>query len=137
MNPTERASQRRTSDWVRAHTPPNDAVPEKAFVAIANGSGNGASGPSPPKDSGHEAITEVATLSPPIGQFVISTILNIAGITAAVAFGVFAIRSVALAVEANTQSKISNQMALTSFCLSSENVGLEYLPSQLLHPPFA
>ena len=80
---------------------------------------------SPTKDTNHEAVTEVATLSPPIGQFVISTILNVAGIAAAVAFGVFAVHSVTLVAEANTQSKISNQMALTSFCLTNYNVSTQ------------
>ena len=126
------------SQWVRSQTPPNDNGPEKIQVVTANGSGTGASGAVLAKDTNHEVVAEVATLSPPIGQFVISTILNIAGIAAAVAFGVFAVRSVALAAEANTQSRISNQMALTSFCLTSNNVSSQLARLKLVscHSPF-
>ncbi|KAL9116296.1 MAG: hypothetical protein Q9187_007179 [Circinaria calcarea] len=91
---------------------------------------------------------EIATLSPPVGQFVISTILNVAGFAATIAFGVFAIRSVSLAIAsnnaahegntyaskandlassanaiaamANDQSVIANQLALIGLCLSNQ-----------------
>jgi hypothetical protein len=69
-----------------------------------------------------------ATLSPPLGQFVINSSLQAAALLAAVAFGVFAIRSVRMAQTANlyaaqalNQSIIANGLALVSICLSGIN----------------
>lgn len=98
----------------------------------------------------YQPRNEIATLSPPVGQFVISTLLNVAGFAAAIAFGVFAVRSVSLAIAsndaahqgntyaskandlassanviastANDQSVIANQVALIGLCLSNQNV---------------
>ena len=119
-------TQQPVTQWARSQASSNDSSPEMNQAVIVNDSGTDASRDTPAEDRNHEAATEVATLSPPIGQFVMSTILNIAGIVAAVAFGVFAVRSVALTAEANTQSKISNQMALTSFCLTRSNVSSQH-----------
>ena len=69
-----------------------------------------------------EAHNEVATLSPPVGQFIIGTIINIAGIAAAIAFGIFAVRSVALAATANNQAEINNQIALINYCAPNVDV---------------
>ena len=116
-------------------------VPSTARVTSIK-SGNNMSGP--------ENHRQIATLSPPVGQFVISTLLNVAGFAAAIAFGVFAVRSVSLAIvsydaarqgntyaskandlassanaiasTANDQSVIANQVALIGLCLSNQNV---------------
>jgi hypothetical protein len=71
---------------------------------------------------------QVTTLSPPIGQFVINTILQIAAIGAAIAFGVYAVRSVTVGSDANSyaakaveQAVTANQLAILALCLSSGN----------------
>jgi hypothetical protein len=78
-----------------------------------------------------------ATLSPPLGQFVVNSFLQVAALVAAVAFGVFAIRSVQLtqtangyAVQALDQSIMANNLALVSVCLSGYNIvsdGVSYV----------
>jgi CBS domain containing-hemolysin-like protein len=69
-----------------------------------------------------------ATLSPPLGQFFINMTMQIAGFVAAVAFGVFAIKSVQMADTSNryagqalNQSIIANKLAMLSVCLSAIN----------------
>ena len=59
----------------------------------------------------------------------ITTILNIGGIAAAIAFGVYAVHSASLAANANNlaaiannQSEINNQIALINLCLSDSDV---------------
>ena len=85
----------------------------------------------------HQLRTEVARLTPPVGQFIISTVLNVLGFAAAIAFGVFAVRSVSLAIAsnnaasrandlasvANDQSIVANRVALISYCSSTKDVG--------------
>ena len=95
-----------------------------------------ASSPSSPildaaRDSGGGTVTEVTTLSPPIGQFIVNTILNVFGVAAAIAFGLFAVHSVQLASNANklaaianNQSEVNNQMALINFCLPKNDVSI-------------
>ena len=63
-----------------------------------------------------------ATLSPPLGQFFINTILNIAGLVAAISFGVFAIISVRLAQQQNAQSIAQNQLSLMGLCVGNSDV---------------
>ena len=122
----------------------NAHAAEKIPVILPS-SGNNTSDP-----GHHQPRNEIATLSPPVGQFVISTLLNVAGFAAAIAFGVFAVRSVSLAnksidvahqgntyaskandlassaneiaATANDQSVIANQVALIGLCLSIQNV---------------
>ncbi|MCJ1237011.1 hypothetical protein MMC14_004995 [Varicellaria rhodocarpa] len=83
----------------------------------------------------HQLRTEVARLTPPVGQFIISTVLNVLGFAAAIAFGVFAVRSVSLAIAsnnaasrandlasvANDQSIVANRVALISYCSSTKD----------------
>jgi hypothetical protein len=70
----------------------------------------------------------VAKLSPPIGQFVINTILQMAAFAAAIAFGVYAVKSVTVANDANhyaamavQQALTANQLAILAVCLSGAN----------------
>lgn len=70
----------------------------------------------------------VAKLSPPIGQFIINTVLQISAFIAAIAFGIFAVKSVTVANDANhyaaiavQQAVTANQLALLAVCLSSAN----------------
>jgi hypothetical protein len=71
---------------------------------------------------------QVSTLSPPIGQFLINTLLQIAAFTAAIAFGVYAVKSVTVGSDANRQAGravelavTANQLAILAVCLSSGN----------------
>ena len=64
-------------------------------------------------------------LRPPIGQFVINTLLQAAAFAAAIAFGVFAIKSVNKADTANyyaaqalEEARIANQIAMIVLCTS-------------------
>lgn len=75
----------------------------------------------------------IATLSPPLGQFFINTILQIAAFAAAIAFGVFAIISIDIARAANEYSaransyaaraleeaRVANQVAMLAVCSQS------------------
>ncbi|KAL9621792.1 MAG: hypothetical protein Q9160_003765 [Pyrenula sp. 1 TL-2023] len=70
----------------------------------------------------------VATLSPPVGQFIINTILQMAGFAAAIAFGVFAVKSVSVGHDANRfaaqaldEAVIANKLAMLAVCLASVN----------------
>jgi hypothetical protein len=55
-------------------------------------------------------VSQSTVLVPPLGQFLLSMILQTAGLIAAVAFGVFAILSVKVAKEANTLAKTANDL---------------------------
>jgi hypothetical protein len=44
---------------------------------------------------------QVTTLSPPLGQFVINTILQIAAFAVAIAFGIYAVKSVTVGSDVN------------------------------------
>jgi hypothetical protein len=66
---------------------------------------------------------QVATLSPPVGQFVINSLLQVAGFIAAIAFGVYAVKSVDVGHSANEsagqavqQAVIANQLAILAVC---------------------
>lgn len=70
----------------------------------------------------------IATLSPPIGQFVINMILQIAAFAAAIAFGVFAVKSVTVGNDANRfaaraldEAVIANKLAMLAVCLATGN----------------
>ena len=121
--PTSTAMPTTTSFEKAAHS--------KKFSMISAGRGKTTTNP-----EYHQLRTEVARLSPPVGQFIISTILNILGFAAAIAFGVFAVRSVSLAIAsnnaasrandlasmANDQSTAANQLALIALCSTANNV---------------
>lgn len=55
-------------------------------------------------------VSHSTVLVPPLGQFLLSMLLQTAGLVAAVAFGVFAILSVKVAKEANTLAKTANDL---------------------------
>ncbi len=57
-----------------------------------------------------------ATLTPPLGQFVINLLLQLAGIVAAIAFGIFAVESLNVAKQANIEARIANQVAILGIC---------------------
>lgn len=78
----------------------------------------------------------IATLSPPLGQFIINTFLQIAGFAAAIAFGVFAVKSVTVGNNANTfaakaldEAVIANKLAMLAVCLASANQVCKLHPS--------
>lgn len=104
--------------------------------------------PTPPKKSGSASSRtaknekekwnrlfreKIATLSPPLGQFFINMILQIAAFAAAIAFGV---KSINIATTANEYSasansyaaraleeaRVSNQVAMLAVCLQSGDV---------------
>lgn len=57
-----------------------------------------------------------ATLTPPLGQFVVNLLLQLAGIVAAIAFGIFAVESLNVAKQANIEAKVANQVAMVALC---------------------
>lgn len=79
---------------------------------------------------------KTATLSPPLGQFFINMILQIAAFAAAIAFGVFAVKSINIARTANEYSasansyaaraleeaRVANQVAMLAVCSQSGDV---------------
>ena len=74
-------------------------------------------------------------LSPPIGQFVTNTLLQAAAFAAAIAFGVFAIKSVNRADTANSyaaqaleEARIANQIAMIILCASQVRLLGKTLP---------
>ena len=80
------------------------------------------------KSSHASAAPQVATLSPPVGQFVINLLLQIAAFAAAIAFGIYAVKSVTVGNDANQlasvavkQAVTSNQLAMVAVCLSTQN----------------
>ena len=71
---------------------------------------------------------QVSTISPPIGQFIINMLLQVAAFAAAIAFGIFAVKSVRVGYLANPYANqavelaaTANQLAMLSLCLSSGN----------------
>jgi len=73
-----------------------------------------------------QSLQRVATLSPPAGQFLINSLLQAAGIAAAIAFGVYAVKSVTIGYSANQYAKqavqqavTANQLAILAVCLSN------------------
>lgn len=91
---------------------------------------NGSS-PSPTAEKEGEMMTKIfrATLSPPLGQFFINMILQLAAFAAAIAFGVFAVKSIDIARTANTyadralgEARIANQVAMLAVCSQSGDV---------------
>lgn len=90
---------------------------------------------SPPSKEKKEKLNKplkkaTATLSPPLGQFFITIILQVATFTSAIAFGVFAVKSIHIARTANEYSasansfsaqaleeaRIANQVAMLAVC---------------------
>jgi hypothetical protein len=66
--------------------------------------------------------TQVQTLSPPLGHFLINLMLQFVAFAIAIAFGVYAIRSVRVEVLAVQQAQTANQLALVALCLTSSNM---------------
>jgi hypothetical protein len=79
---------------------------------------NGSSerGQSPPAIARGLSPMMTATLTPPLGQFVINLLLQLAGIVAAVAFGIFAVESLNVAKQANIEARTANQVAMLGIC---------------------
>lgn len=107
--------------------------------------------PAPPKKSGLSSSSptaekegeklnyllrkKTATLSPPLGQFFINTILQFAAFAVAIAFGVFAVKSIDIARTANEYSasansyaaraleeaRVANQVAMLAVCSQSDD----------------
>lgn len=91
----------------------NKLLPEKQPVVQSN---------LPPPDR------QVSTISPPVGQFIINMLLQVAAFAAAIAFGIFAVKSVTVGNLANGYANqaarlavTANQLAMLSLCLSSGN----------------
>ncbi len=83
--------------------------------------------PDPTPNSQSSKIETRAILEPPTGQFFTNALLQSAAIAAAIAFGVFAVKSVNIANAANAyaaaaveQARLANQVALLAFCLSAD-----------------
>jgi hypothetical protein len=77
----------------------------------------------------HQKLKHVAVLSPPIGQFIINIIIQALGLGAAIAFGVYAVKSVTAANDANKyaseailQAVMANKLAILAVCTSSSNL---------------
>jgi hypothetical protein len=95
-------------------------------------------------DFSRVAFPTVAKLSPPIGQFVINTVLQVAALGAAIAFGVYAVKSVTAAIDSNNyaaraveQAVTANQLAILTVYLSSMNqvgsrVNINFVPAMTL-----
>ena len=83
----------------------------------------------------NRAALHSARLSPPIGQFFVNLLVQCAGFAAAIAFGIYAVKSVQvgsnanevalaankIAEEANRIARDANQLAVIDLCLSNEN----------------
>lgn len=68
-----------------------------------------------------QVLPQVVTLSAPTGQFVINTLFQIASFAVAIAFGIYAAKSVTVANNSLQQAVIANQLAILAVCLSNEN----------------
>lgn len=73
-------------------------------------------------------VIQQSELRPPIAQFIINFVLQIAGFAAAIAFGIFAVKSVRESIVANDYAnqaldtaRAANQLALLTLCLSTES----------------
>ena len=100
----------------RAHLNPTGLTASSPEPSKTNGQ------PSTPSYPHHHAITN-AILSPPLGEFFINLLLQVAGIVAAIAFGVFAVESLRVAKDANTlatqaieEARVANQVAMLALC---------------------
>ena len=70
-------------------------------------------------------LPSTATLTPPIGQFIVNSTIQIATLAAAVAFGIFAVKSLNVAIGANEtaacqldEARVANQVAFFVLCIS-------------------
>ena len=61
-------------------------------------------------------LRTTATLTPPLGQFIVNSFLQLAGIVAAISFGVCAVESLSVAKQANIEAKIANQVSMLAIC---------------------
>lgn len=83
-------------------------------VDIKDGSSETSESP-PARAPGLSPLT-TATLTPPLGQFIVNLLLQLAGIVAAVAFGIFAVESLNVAKQANMEARVANQVAMFAIC---------------------
>lgn len=81
---------------------------------VKNGSSERAQSPPTTAPGLYPMMT--ATLTPPLGQFVINLLLQLAGIVAAIAFDIFAVQSLNVAKQANIEARIANQIAMLGIC---------------------
>lgn len=56
-------------------------------------------------------VTGTTRLSPPLGQFFINLLVQVAGFAAAIAFGVYAVKSVQVGGQANVAAQAANDIA--------------------------
>src|SRR5271170_7829680 len=66
-------------------------------------------GNAPP--SAHKKVSK-SKISPPIGEFFINFLLQLVALGAAIAFGIYAVKSVTVGSIANQQAVIANQIAI-------------------------
>ena len=72
---------------------------------------------------------EGVTLTPPLGEFIISSVLQLLALCIAIAFGIFAVKSVTVATQANSyaiqalaEARLANQIALLAICAANDDV---------------
>lgn len=68
--------------------------------------------PNPLFQSPNSSKQITATLTPPVGQFWVNFSLQLIAIVAAIAFGIFAVKSVNVGIEANGLASLSNRYAV-------------------------
>lgn len=61
-------------------------------------------------------IETTATLTPPVGQFVINVVLQLAGIAAVIVFGIITIQALKAARQAIFEARVANQLAIIQIC---------------------
>jgi len=74
---------------------------------------------------------QVATFSPPLGQFFINALLQIAGFVAAIAFGIYAVKSVTVGNSANQYANQAVQQAVTANQFANQAVQQAMTANQL------
>jgi len=118
----------------RFHSPHTTEIPDHGRIGSSSGPWNIFS-PSEkinvPGIDQTQPLHQVTTFSPPVGQFVVNSMLQGAGFVAAIAFGIYAVKSVRVGNVANQyagqaaqQAAIANQLALLAVCLSGDNTGV-------------
>lgn len=120
----------------RLQSPHTTEVPDPERIGTSTRLWNRFSSPekqSIPGTDQNQPLPQVATLSPPVGQFFINSLLQGAGFVAAIAFGIYAVKSVRVGNMANQyagqaaqQAAIANQLALLAVCLSGDNIGVSH-----------
>lgn len=70
-------------------------------------------------------------LRQPTGQFVINIIVQVAAVAAAIAFGIFAIKSVKIANRANELAAEANRIAVQANAYASDSIAQAWMANQL------